>query len=146
MLGEGEMFGHASLLSEWPTALAVRAAEDSLSTASAEAIRPVLARPAALRFAARSLAGRYEMRMRELDPLAIAVVDPARRPVSRLLRGDPVIAAPGTRCGGRPPHGRAQLIVASWSISTTASASSPTAICASGWWPPACRPTPRSHR
>src|SRR4029079_15356516 len=30
MLSEGEMFGHASLLSEWPTALAVRAAEDSL--------------------------------------------------------------------------------------------------------------------
>jgi len=54
----------------------------------------VLARPAALRFAARSLAGRYEMLQRDLDPLAIAVVDPARRPVSRLLRGDPVIAAP----------------------------------------------------
>src|SRR6185437_5395220 len=51
-------------------------------------------RPAALRFAARSLAGRYEMLQRDLDPLAIAVVDPARRPVSRLLRGDPVIAAP----------------------------------------------------
>src|SRR6476661_1639246 len=67
MLSEGEMFGHASLLSEWPTAL---------------------------RFAARSLAGRYEMLQRELDPLALAVVDPARRPVSRLLRGDPVIAAP----------------------------------------------------
>ena len=95
MLSEGEMFGHASLLSEWPTALAVRAAEDSLLyRLPAEAIRPVLARPAALRFAARSLAGRYEMLQRELDPLAIAVVDPARRPVSRLLRGDPVIAAP----------------------------------------------------
>ena len=89
------MFGHASLLSEWPTALAVRAAEDSLLyRLPAEAIRPVLARPAALRFAARSLAGRYEMLQRDLDPLAIAVVDPARRPVSRLLRGDPVIAAP----------------------------------------------------
>ena len=95
MLSEGEMFGHASLLSEWPTALAVRAAEDSLLyRLPAEAIRPVLARPAALRFAARSLAGRYEMLQRDLDPLAIAVVDPARRPVSRLLRGDPVIAAP----------------------------------------------------
>jgi CBS domain-containing protein len=95
MLSEGEMFGHASLLSEWPTALAVRAAEDSLLyRLPAEAIRPVLARPAALRFAARSLAGRYEMLQRDLDPLAIAVVDPARRPVRRLLRGDPVITAP----------------------------------------------------
>ncbi|HVI34718.1 MAG TPA: cyclic nucleotide-binding domain-containing protein, partial [Gaiellales bacterium] len=95
MLSEGEMFGHASLLSEWPTALAVRAAEDSLLyRLPAEAIRPVLARPAALRFAARSLAGRYEMLQRELDPLAIAVVDPVRRPVSRLLHGGPVIAAP----------------------------------------------------
>ena len=95
MLSEGEMFGHASLLSEWPTALAVRAAEDSLLyRLPAEAIRPVLARPAALRFAARSLAGRYEMLQRDLDPLAISVVDPARRPVSRLLRGEPVIAAP----------------------------------------------------
>ena len=106
------MFGHASLLSEWPTALAVRAAEDSLLyRLPAEAIRPVLARPAALRFAARSLAGRYEMLQRELDPLAIAVVDPARRPVSRLLRG-----RPGDRrsrrdgAGGRPPHGRGQLV------------------------------------
>jgi CBS domain-containing protein len=59
MLSEGEMFGHASLLSEWPTALAVRAAEDSLLyRLPAEAIGPVLARPAALRFAGRSLAGR----------------------------------------------------------------------------------------
>ena len=70
MLGEGEMFGHASLLSEWPTALAARTAEDSLMyRIPAEVLRPVLARPAALRFAARSLSGRFVMRMRELDPL-----------------------------------------------------------------------------
>jgi CBS domain-containing protein len=96
VLGEGEMFGHASLLSEWPTALAVRASEDSLLyRLPAEAVRPVLARPVALRFAARSLAGRYEMRQRELDPLAVAVVDPARRPVSQLIRRRPVVAQPG---------------------------------------------------
>src|SRR4051794_36574822 len=122
MLSEGEMFGHASLLSEWPTALAVRAAEDSLLyRLPAEAIRPVLARPAALRFAARSLAGRYEMLQRELDPLAIAVVDPVRRPVGRLLHRDPVIAAPaatvqegarprGDGAGGRRAHGGGQLV------------------------------------
>src|SRR3954451_22133841 len=95
MLGEGEMFGHAALLSEWPTALAARTAEDSLLyRIPAGALRPVLARPAALRFAARSLSGRFEMRMRDLDPLATAVVDPARKPVSQLLRGSPVVTGP----------------------------------------------------
>src|SRR5947209_751358 len=95
MLGEGEMFGHAALLSEWPTALAARTAEDSLLyRIPAGALRPVLARPAALRFAARSLSGRFAMRMRDLDPLATAVVDPARKPVSQLLRGSPVVTGP----------------------------------------------------
>jgi CBS domain-containing protein len=95
MLGEGEMFGHAALLSEWPTALAARTAEDSLLyRIPAGVLRPVLARPAALRFAARSLSGRFEMRMRDLDPLATAVVDPARKPVSQLLRGSPVVTGP----------------------------------------------------
>jgi CBS domain-containing protein len=95
LLGEGEMFGHAALLSEWPTALAVRAHEDTLCyRIPAEVIRPVLARPAALRFAARSLSGRYEMRRREIDPLATQALDPARRPVGELLRGPAVIAPP----------------------------------------------------
>ena len=95
MLGEGEMFGHAALLSEWPTALAARTGEDSLLyRIPASVLRPVLARPAALRFAARSLSGRLEMRMRDLDPLATAVVDPARKPVAQLLRGSPVVTAP----------------------------------------------------
>jgi CBS domain-containing protein len=96
-LGEGEMFGHAALLSEWPTVLAVRAGEDSLFyRIPEEAIRPVLERPAALRYAARSLAGRYEMRLRELDPMGVAVIDPARRPVGELLRGAPVVVAADT--------------------------------------------------
>ena len=96
MLGEGEMFGHAALLSEWPTVLAARTAEDSLLyRIPAQALRPVLARPAALRFAARSLSGRFALRMRDLDPLATAAVDPARRPVSQLLRGGAVITEPG---------------------------------------------------
>jgi CBS domain-containing protein len=95
LLGEGEMFGHAALLSEWPTALAVRAHEDTLCyRIPADVIRPVLARPAALRFAARSLAGRYEMRRREVDPLSTRVVDPAHKLVGDLLRGPAVIAPP----------------------------------------------------
>ena len=90
LLGEGEMFGHASLLSEWPTALAVRAVEDTLCyRIPAEALRPALARPAALRFAARSLSGRYEVRMRQLDPVAPAAVDPSRRRLGELVRATP---------------------------------------------------------
>jgi len=97
LLGEGEMFGHAAILSEWPTALAVRASEDSLLYRIPElAIRPVLARPAALRYAARTLSGRFEMRLRELDPMAVAVIDPARRPLHQLLRGEAVIARADT--------------------------------------------------
>ncbi|MDX6551271.1 MAG: hypothetical protein QOJ31_1955 [Gaiellales bacterium] len=95
LLGEGEMFGHAALLSEWPTALAVRAYEDTLCyRIPADVIRPVLGRPAALRFAARSLAGRYEMRRPEIDPLSTRVIDPAHKLVGDLLRGPAVIAAP----------------------------------------------------
>jgi CBS domain-containing protein len=95
LLGEGEMFGHAALLSEWPTALAVRAHEDTLCyRIPADVIRPVLGRPAALRFAARSLAGRYEMRRPEIDPLSTRVIDPAHKLVGELLRGPAVIAPP----------------------------------------------------
>jgi CBS domain-containing protein len=96
-LGEGEMFGHVALLSEWPTPLAVRASEDSLFYRIPEqAIRPVLERPAALRYAARTLSGRYEMRLREIDTMGVAVIDPARRAVRGLLRGAPVLVTAGT--------------------------------------------------
>jgi CBS domain-containing protein len=97
LLGEGEMFGHAALLSEWPTALGVRAHEDTLCYRIPEAVlRPVLARPAALRFAARSLTGRYEMRRREIDPLSTNALDPARRRVGELLHGPAVITTAET--------------------------------------------------
>jgi len=96
-LGEGEMFGHVALLSEWPTPLGVRASEDSLFYRIPEqAIRPVLERPAALRYAARTLSGRYEMRLREIDTMGVAVIDPARRSVRGLVRGAPVVVATGT--------------------------------------------------
>jgi CBS domain-containing protein len=97
LLGEGEMFGHTALLSEWPTALAVRAHEDTLCyRIPAAVLRPVLARPAALRFAARSLTGRYEMRRREIDTLSTHALDPARRLVGELLHGPAVITTPET--------------------------------------------------
>ncbi len=55
-LGEGEMFGFASLLEEAPLGFVARAAEDTLVyRIPAAAIRPVLERPAAARFVARSM-------------------------------------------------------------------------------------------
>src|SRR5437016_4707462 len=97
LLGEGELFGPAALLSERPAALAVRAHEDTLCYRIPGAVlRPVLARPAALRFAVRSLTGRYEMRRREAEPMSPQAADPAGTPVGDLLRGPAVIASPDT--------------------------------------------------
>ena len=56
LLGEGELFGHASMLSGLPTGFEARAAEDTLCyRIAAEVARELLAGPAALRFVARSL-------------------------------------------------------------------------------------------
>jgi len=92
LLGEGEMFGHTSVLVEGPAAFAVVAHEDTLCyRLPAEVLRNVLARPAALRYVARSLSGRFEMRR---DEFAGPLTDPAQRPVAELLRGPAVIVAP----------------------------------------------------
>jgi CBS domain-containing protein len=56
LLGEGEWFGHPAMLSGLPTGWAARAAEDTLCyRLAAEDVLPLLARPAGLRFVARSL-------------------------------------------------------------------------------------------
>lgn len=56
LLGEGEWFGHPAMLSGLPTGWAARAAEDTLCyRLAAEDVVPLLARPAGLRFVARSL-------------------------------------------------------------------------------------------
>jgi CBS domain-containing protein len=56
LLGEGEMFGFASLLEEGPLGFVARAAEDTLVyRIPADVIRPVLERPDAVRFVARSM-------------------------------------------------------------------------------------------
>jgi CBS domain-containing protein len=56
LLGEGEWFGHPAMLTGLPTGWAARAAEDSLCyRLAAEDVVPLLARPSALRFVARSL-------------------------------------------------------------------------------------------
>ena len=56
LLGEGELFGHASMLSGLPTGFEARAAEDTLCyRIPAEVAQGPLSRPAGLRFVARSL-------------------------------------------------------------------------------------------
>ena len=56
LLGEGEMFGHPSVLSGQPTRYEVRAREDTLCySLAAEDVIPLLGRPSSLRYLARSL-------------------------------------------------------------------------------------------
>lgn len=95
LLGEGELFGHASMLSGLPPGFEARAGEDTVCyRIPAEVAQEPLSRPAGLRFVARSL----------LDPWAEpaagtateASVDPPLQPVGSLLRGDPVVCRPQT--------------------------------------------------
>ena len=56
LLGEGEMFGFASLLEQAPLGFVARAAEDTLLyRIPADVMRPVLERPASARFVARAM-------------------------------------------------------------------------------------------
>ena len=59
LLGPGELFGHASMISGLPTGFEARAAEDTVCyRIPAEVIRPLLARPDVLQFVARSIVNR----------------------------------------------------------------------------------------
>lgn len=94
LLGEGEMFGFASLLEEAPLGFVARAAEDTLVyRIPAEAIRPVLERPAAVRFVARSMnKGVRLLAGHEQEPAP----SPAGRRVRDLIRAAPLICPPET--------------------------------------------------
>ena len=94
LLTEGEMFGHPSMLAGSPSELSVTANEDTLIyTIPAEVIVPVLARPAGLRYVARSLAERTDLRTRDA---VLAAGDPGARAVSDLLRREPLVCPPDT--------------------------------------------------
>jgi CBS domain-containing protein len=90
-LGEGELIGHASMLSGLPPGFEVRAAEDSvcLRLNAADALR-VLARPSGLRYVARSLLSRPS---RAPAPVA-AMVDPTRQRVDGLTREPFAVCGP----------------------------------------------------
>jgi CBS domain-containing protein len=94
LLAEGELFGHASMLSGLPAGFEVRAAEDALCyRIPADVAQEPLTAPAGVRFIARSL---LEL---TTDPTRAdhgPAPDAAQRPVGGLIRSRPVICAPDT--------------------------------------------------
>ncbi len=99
LLGEGELFGHASMLSGLPTGFEARAGEDTVCyRIPAEIAQEPLSRPAGLRFVARSL-----LNLRNQAPThpgaAVTTepgLDPPLQPVGSLLHADPVLCRPDT--------------------------------------------------
>ena len=98
LLGPGELFGHASMISGLPTGFEARAAEDTVCyRIPADVIRPLLARPDVLRFVARSIVDRTV-------PVPPDPADPGSDPVqSRVGHADQDAAAavPGQRADPR---------------------------------------------
>jgi len=94
VLGEGEMFGHPSMVSGLPTGSEARAHEDSLCYAiPADDVRPLLAGPSGLRYLARSLLSRSRP-----GPVIAADAhgfDLAQQPVRALIREHPIICESG---------------------------------------------------
>ena len=95
LLGEGELFGHPSMVAALPTGLEARARGDSTCLAlPAEDVLPLLARPAGLTYLARSLLDRPRP-----GPLLAADVsgfDLAHQPVTSLISKQPIICEPET--------------------------------------------------
>ena len=96
LLGEGELFGHASMLSGLPPGFAVRAHEDTLCyRIPAQVARAALARPESVGFLARSLLAMRTPQTGTLVPSKPAP-DPANQSVAALIRHPPVLCSPET--------------------------------------------------
>ena len=95
LMGPGEMFGYASLLSGLPTDFGTRASEDTLTyRIPADAASEVLAKPQGLRYLTRSmLEDRHHLGP---GPATDAPRDRLRQPVSAAIRTAPVICPPAT--------------------------------------------------
>ena len=90
LLGEGEMFGHPSVLSGLPARLEARAKEDTLAySLAAEDVIPLLGKPSSLRFLTRSLLARG-IRESDGEPVPPSP-EVAQQPASALIRRPPVI-------------------------------------------------------
>jgi CBS domain-containing protein len=89
LLGPGELFGHASMISGLPTGFEARAAGDTVCyRIPADVIRPLLARPDVLRFVARSIVNRTV---------------PATAPPDDQVRVATLIRTPPLLCQGTEP-------------------------------------------
>jgi CBS domain-containing protein len=90
LLGPGELFGHASMLSGLPTGFEARAAEDTTCCRiPADIISSLLGRPEFLRFIARSIVtGRAAAGPERAPP-----VDPVQRRVAALIRAAPLLCS-----------------------------------------------------
>ncbi len=94
LLGEGEMFGHPSVLSGQPTRYEVRAREDTLCySLAAEDVIPLLGRPSSLRYLVRSLLPRSSRG----DGSGLDAPDVAREQAGDLVRRPPVLCKPDTK-------------------------------------------------
>jgi CBS domain-containing protein len=96
LLGEGEMFGHPSVLSGQPTRYEARAKEDTLVySLPADDVIPLLGRPSSLRFLARSLLARGQVVSG--DGAEAAIPEVARQYAADLVRRPPVTCEPETK-------------------------------------------------
>ena len=90
LLGPGELFGHASMLSGLPTGFEARAAEDTTCCRiPAAVIGPLLARPDFLRFIARSILGDQA----KAGAAPAVAADPVQRRVETLIRAAPLMCS-----------------------------------------------------
>ena len=87
LLGPGELFGQASMISGLPTGFETRAAEDTVCyRIPADVVRPLLARPDVLQFVVRSIVSRQALATSDPGPS-----DLGQRPVAALIRTPPVV-------------------------------------------------------
>ena len=87
LLGPGELFGQASMISGLPTGFETRAAEDTVCyRIPADVVRPLLARPDVLQFVVRSIVSRQALATSDPGPS-----DLGQRPVAALIRTPPVL-------------------------------------------------------
>jgi CBS domain-containing protein len=91
LLGEGELFGHPSMLSGLPAGFEARVGEDLLCyRIPADVALPLLSRPAGVRYVARSLLARP----RPGTPNEAWELGPSARRLSQLVHDEPVICTP----------------------------------------------------
>jgi CBS domain-containing protein len=86
LLGPGELFGQASMISGLPTGFEARAGEDTVCyRIPADVVRPLLARPDVLAFVARSIV------TSRVVPAVPPPADPGQRRVAALIRRPPML-------------------------------------------------------